>query len=446
MTNSSGSSNNIYDAVSRSSSIKSIITEQGALTRVPSLIEQYFNNRHVFLIGDENTFSAAGNRLGKILSKHSLTWDCFIFPAKPHLKGSVENANAFTRKLKESNGVPVSVGSGVINDLVKYAAFQLGLPYLCVATAASMDGYASAGSPLSQKGFKHTINCAPPSVIIADLEIIADAPPEMASWGYGDLGGKVPAGADWLIADTLGIEPIDEIAWPLIQHNLKSWIDDPVGVAARETEAIKHLLTGLLLSSIAMEFHKSSRPASGSEHQIAHMWEMDSLEKDGEPVSHGSCVAIGTLSILYLYRWLLKQNFTTLDADRIIKERRQLDDLKHEIDERFTSEAVAKRAFLEVEAKFVDDRVLFDRINLIKTRWPDLKKRLTDFFNPYKNLEDDLRTAGVETDPMAVGISRKYYRQTVIGARLIRRRYTILDLLEETGCFDKAVDELFPLN
>lgn len=446
MTSPKKISGDIGDAVSRSQSLKSILIEEGALAQVPALIDHYFNGRHAFLVGDANTFAAAGNRLVKILSDHSFTSDCFVFPAKPYLKSSVENANSFTRKLSKSKGVPVAVGSGVINDLVKYAAFQLDLPYLCVATAASMDGYASAGSPLSQKGFKHTIGCAPPPVIVADLKIIADAPPEMAGWGYGDLCGKIPAGADWIIADTLGIETIDEIAWPLVQNNLKSWIDDPAGVAAGETGAIKHLLTGLLLSSIAMELHASSRPASGADHQIAHMWEMDNLKKNGLPVSHGTCVAIGALSVLTLYHWLLRQDFTKLDGKRIIRRRRQLYDLKKEIDERFTSSAVAERAFVEVEAKFVEDRILFDRINLIKKKWPELKNRLTDFLYPYKNIEKDLRTAGVETDPAAMGISREYHRQTVIAARLIRRRYTILDLLEETGCFDMAVGELFPLH
>ena len=436
----------IANAVDRSNSIKSIVLEKSALLRVPSLLEEHFSSRHAFLVGDENTFIAAGDRLVKILSDHSCTSECFIFPARPYLKSSVENAESFMQKLKESSGVPVAVGSGVINDLVKYTVFQLGLPYLCVATAASMDGYATAGSPLSQKGFKHTINCAPPSVIVADLGIIADAPAAMASWGYGDLCGKIPAGADWIIADTLGIEQIDEIAWSLVQHNLKSWINDPAGVAAGETEAIKHLLGGLLLSSIAMELHASSRPASGADHQVAHMWEMDGLKKEGQPVSHGSCVAIGALSVLALYRWLLKQDFSTLDAKQIVKQRRQLGDLKNEINEQFTSKVVAERAFQEVNAKFIDEIKLGKRINFVKTRWPELKRRLNDFLSPYQNIEKDLKSAGVETDPAAMGISKKYLRQTVIGARLIRRRYTILDLLEETGSFDAAVDELFPLD
>ena len=38
----------------------------------------------------------------------------------------------------------VAVGSGVINDLCKWSSFDLGVPYVVVATAASMNGYAAA--------------------------------------------------------------------------------------------------------------------------------------------------------------------------------------------------------------------------------------------------------------------------------------------------------------
>ncbi len=62
-------------------------------------------------------------------------------------------ANAL-RAVLEAGATPVAVGSGVMNDLVKYAAFKLDRPYLCVATAASMDGYTSAGAPLSERGLQ----------------------------------------------------------------------------------------------------------------------------------------------------------------------------------------------------------------------------------------------------------------------------------------------------
>jgi glycerol-1-phosphate dehydrogenase [NAD(P)+] len=62
---------------------------------------------------------------------------------------------------------------------------------------------------------------------------------------------------------------------------------------------------------------------------------------------------------------------------------------------------------------------------------------------PEGEMRQMLAAAGVETDPAAVGIDKEYHRQTLMGARLIRRRYTVLDLLEDAGLLDDAVAHLY---
>jgi glycerol-1-phosphate dehydrogenase [NAD(P)+] len=433
----------VHSAVAQSQKIDAIVIGHDALRQVPGLLRRHFKTSNVFLIADENTMAAAGNDLRQKLTESGFAVATHVFPGSPYLKGKVENADVFLTRLQAHDGVPVSVGSGVINDLVKYAAFQVGKPYLSVATAASMDGYASAGSPLTQKGFKHTIPCAPPRVIVADLDIISDAPKTMSGWGYGDLAGKIPAGADWLIADALEIEKIDTVAWPLIQGNLRAWLSNPAGVVSGDASTSSDLFTGLVMAGIAMELYGGSRPASGAEHQSAHMWEMDGVEFGGLPVSHGTCVALGTLTILSLYEWLLAQDFQDLDAQRVVRHRRRLDDLAVEIRRRFTSPDIAEKTLQETGAKYIEDGPLQERIEHIKRIWPSLRRRIADYLIPFDEMKSMLETAGIVTDPAAVGIDRTYHRDTLIGSRLIRRRYTILDFLEETGRFDEAVDHVF---
>src|SRR4029077_17844815 len=106
------------------------------------------------------------------------------------------------------DAIPIAVGSGTINDLTKLAAHHAGRSYLCVATAASMDGYTAFGASITYQGSKQTFDCPAPAAVIADLDIICAAPGDMNAWGYADLLAKVTAGADWLLADALGIEPI----------------------------------------------------------------------------------------------------------------------------------------------------------------------------------------------------------------------------------------------
>ena len=433
----------IQSAVAQSAKIDTIVIGHEALKKVPDLLREHYKSSSVFLIADENTMTAAGDRLKADLTNRGFVLATHIFPGKPLLKGKVENAEGVITRLQTHGGVPMAVGSGVINDIVKYAAFQLDKPYLSIATAASMDGYASAGAPLTKKGFKHTIPCGPPRVIVADLGIVASAPKVMSAWGYGDLAGKIPAGADWLIADALGIEKIDNTAWPMVQDHLRNWLSNPAGLANGDATTLNAIFTGLVLVGIAMEIHGSSRPASGADHQIAHLWEMDGVEYNGLPVSHGTCVSLGALTILSLYEWLLSQDFQDLEPHRVVRNRRRLDHLLAEIRRQFTSPGVAEKAMQETRAKYVEDDQLGERIELIKRIWPDLRRRLTDYLIPFEEMKAMLQSAGIATDPAAVGINPAYHRATLIRSRLIRRRYTILDFLEETGRFDEAVEYVF---
>src|SRR5205085_9588121 len=125
-----------------------------------------------------------------------LAVETLVLEEPGRLKPKVEHSHRVVERIGPRR-VPVAVGSGVVNDLVKYAAALAGRPYLCVPTAASMDGYAASGAALLDEGFKRTLPCDPPVAVVADINVLALAPARMASWGYGDLAGKVVAGADW---------------------------------------------------------------------------------------------------------------------------------------------------------------------------------------------------------------------------------------------------------
>jgi glycerol-1-phosphate dehydrogenase [NAD(P)+] len=265
----------------------------------------------------------------------------------------------------------------------------------------------------------------------------------MAGWGYGDLAGKIVAGADWLVADALGIEAIDDKAWPLIQDNLRIWLNHPEKVQQGDAATNRLLFTGLVMAGVAMDVYQSSRPASGADHQMAHLWEMEGIEFNGLAVSHGTSVALGTLTILGLYEWTLTQKFEHLDVNKTLLQRRSLADLETEIRQRFTKPAMAARILAETRAKYVDDNVLGHRLEGLRATWPDLRQRLAQHLIPFARMKSMLVAAGVATDPIAVGIDRTHHRQTILDALFIRRRYTILDLLAETGCLDKAVAHIF---
>ena len=54
-----------------------------------------------------------------------------------------------------------------------------------------------------------------------------------------------------------------------------------------------------------------------------------------------------------------------------------------------------------------------------------------------------LRRAGAPNHPALIGIGWDRFRATHDKARMIRNRYTVFELLSETGTFDAVLDRLF---
>lgn len=433
----------IARAVARSDTIGEILVGPGVLDHFDRLYQRFHGDRPALIVADENTYRAAGERVLEVLRQSDIEAAAHILPAEPRPKPTVDLGDALAGVISDRLAVPVAVGSGVINDLVKYAAFRLDTPYSCVATAASMDGYASAGSPLSDQGFKITIQCRPPVAILADLEVIAAAPPQMAGWGYGDLAGKISAGGDWMLADALGIEPIDDVAWPLVQFNLRDWLSRPDAIAAADTGALADLFAGLTLVGLAMEFHGSSRPASGADHQIAHLWEMENLTHRGELVAHGACVSVGTVTVLKLFDWLLARNLDEEHVEAAMARAESLDAKGDQIRAYFGAGQIGDRAVTESRAKHVEGDALRERLLRLIRHWPELRRRLNAQLIPAPGMEDLLRRAGAPVRCEDIGVSRERLKSAALAARFIRSRYTVLDTLAELRLLEQAVDEVF---
>lgn len=432
----------IRAAVARSAQVAEVVIGRGVLAEAGALYARHFHGPAV-LMADDRGWGAAGGGVEAAFAARGIPTRRHVIAAIPRPKPTVELAETLRAALRPGE-TPVAVGSGVMNDVVKHAAFSAGIPYMCVATAASMDGYTSAGAPLSERGFKKTIPCRPAKVLLADLDVIAAAPPEMTGWGYGDLAGKVPAGGDWIIADALGIEPIDDVAWPMVQDGLEGWLSQPDRIAAGDRAAVEGLFLGLTLVGLAMEAHGSSRPASGADHQIAHLWEMDDLRHGGERVSHGACVAVGAMAALRMFDWLLTRDLAAFDPARRAAEAPTLAAKEAEIRARFGPGEIAERAIVETRAKHVEGAALQARLTRLRGIWPDLQARLRARLWPAARMADHLARAGAPVEAADIGVDPAYLHRTILKARFLRSRYTVLDLLDEVGLLDQAALAALP--
>ena len=434
----------VLDYAVRSASVtRAVAVARGAIVQLPKLVATMEAPRRCLVVADPNTLQAAGHATIAALRDAGIAAsEPIILEEAPRVKPRIELARDVAARFATADALPIAVGAGVISDITKCAAGIAGVPYACVATAASMDGYAASGAAMLEDGFKRSFACPPPIAVAADLDVIAHAPSRMAPWGYGDLAGKMIAGADWMLADAAGEDPIDSAAFALVQDHVGDWLAAPARVAAHDVEALRAMVEGLLVSGFAMQAHGGSRPASGSEHQFSHLWEMDRIEIDGEPVAHGACVGVGTVAMLALYEWLLAQDVTALSSGDL-PPARDPRRIEAEVAHAFCDSRLVASARSETLAKLARDRHRNARVRALASDWPSLQARITATIVPAATMEGWLMAAGAASHPADLGLSLARLQRDYRRARLIRRRYTLLDVLEDFGWLDRAIDALF---
>ena len=298
------------------------------LNLVPQMFKEQFPNKRALIVADDNTWRAAGEAVYAYLQQAEVACDePYIFTDK-HLHAEWTFVEMLDERLASTDAIAVAVGSGTINDLCKLSSHHQNRPYMCVATAASVDGYSSFGASITYKNMKQTFTCPAPKAILADVGVMAKAPAEMTAAGYADLAAKIPAGAEWIIADFLGVEPIHDVAWHIVQDSLKESLADPEGVAALRPEAIAPFVEGLMLSGFAMQAARSSRPASCTDHLFSHLWNMRNHTYNGVTPSHGFQVSVGTLFMCAMFDQMYKTDFTQIDVDRCVNNWSTLEEVR----------------------------------------------------------------------------------------------------------------------
>ena len=430
------------------------VTEQAA-----ELFRELFPEaRRALVVDDVNTRRVAGDRVVALLkaaagievSEHTVNPDGSWFHAT---YDKVEEVRDVIRA--NNPAIPVAVGSGTINDLVKRASEELGLRYMVVGTAASMDGYTSYGASITKDGMKQTLPCRAPLGCLVDTQVAAEAPKEMTASGYADLLAKVPAGADWMLADAIaaalpetekhGCERIHPLAWKCVQGPLRASLANPAGVATGDEGEIRKLSEGLLMSAFAMQASGTSRPASGTEHQVSHYWDMEDLCFGGKPVSHGFKVGIGTLVSTATIEFLLEQDLANLDVEATVaKWPKTFAELAATFSDVYGNRSDhIRRAESEMAKKYSTPDELRRELTFLKSVWPELAPKLRAQIMPFDEVRAKLKAVGAPYEPEMIGVSRERFRETYRGVPYMRARYFSLDLVSRLGLMDALFDRLF---
>lgn len=437
--------NKIERALKRTTDTKDLIIGPGVVSRTASMFQKLFPGQSAIIIADTNTWEVAGKAVLQSLEEASVPHvEPFVFD-DPELYAEWRFVEQLKARLSGLDVIAIAVGSGVINDLTKYTSHILGRKYMCVGTAASMDGYTAYGASITKDGNKQTFSCPAPYGFVMDPVIAAAAPKELAASGYADLIAKIPAGADWMLADAVGAEAIDQFGWDLVQDGLRESLSAPAAVHEGDIEMTEKLSEGLLMSGFAMQAIHSSRPASGTEHQFSHCWDMENLAyPNGKHVSHGFKVGIGTLASTASLEFLLSKDIENLDIDKCVDAWKSWPEMEEEIRTVFAGKpGHLARGLEETKGKYVDKDGLRRQLEALKAAWPELKERIREQIIPLSEVYENLKLVGAPYEPEMICVDRARMRKTFSYIPYMRSRFTNIDIVYRLGLMDELTEKLF---
>lgn len=291
--------------------IEGVFICDGATKKLSSLLEKYCK---VLVVADENTYNASGSYVENAISDKIV--DKVIFSGDKILIPDEIAILAVEKHLKGVDFI-LGIGSGVIQDLCKYVSHTSKIPYGVVATAPSMDGYCSDGSAMITGGMKVTYKAGLPRFIVAEPEVLSNAPFEMIQAGYGDIIGKYSALSDWLLARVVDGEYFCKTIYDKTFSAIESVISCADGLVKRDKESVKTLMDALIEVGIMMSFAGSSRPASGSEHHMAHYYEITGILDDKPYYPHGIDVGYSTVITCKIREDILSRKWSFRRSDDV---------------------------------------------------------------------------------------------------------------------------------
>ncbi len=291
--------------------IKDVAVGSGITARTGEILKKNGFKKKLLLVADNNTIRAAD---GIIEALKDFNLDIRIY--ENLREATVKEVKVIEELLDDNDGV-ISVGTGSLNDICRMAAAKTDKPICIFATAASMDGFASYNAPLTDGNFKITYAAKSPEVVIADTKILAAAPTELKSAGFGDMVGKYVGLIDWQVSALItGEYYCEKVA------NLTRMATDKImalcdRITANDEDSAEAVLEALLLTGIGMSFTKTSRPASGTEHILSHFWECKKLLEGKISDFHGKKVGVATIMVMREYQKLYQKQSVTAHPEII---------------------------------------------------------------------------------------------------------------------------------
>ncbi len=388
----------------------------------------------VFLVADERTWEAAGRQVYQILTGAGRNVRYHILRGE-ELHADSRCIGEVMVAMEPVADVIVAVGTGTINDLSRFCAHRLGIPYLIVATAPSMDGFASSVTPVIRDHFKITYPGIHPTQVIGDLEVLCQSPLPMMAAGFGDILGKRVALVDWTLGQTMTGEFYCPTIAGMMEEALQACLAVAPQLPSRSPEAVGGLMNALALSGIAMQMMGNSRPASGAEHHISHFLEMRDMARGRPSTYHGDKVGVASLLALRVYEKFFAGNPPA--QGKVLAGEELVAALQKAYGPAFDGIMQESGSYLNLPSDWEDWKA-----HVIEN-WARYQKTAAAFPALRAAGAQALRAAHGPVTPQDMGYSRGDIADAMRYARFIRGgRPTILTVAAQWGCLDGIVEEI----
>ena len=426
--------------------VETIVVEKGAINKVADIVESQkkadgtFLNKEtdiILITEDVHTREIAGNYIAEQLTARGYTVERCYFPEQ-EVVACDHAVDTVASMIKPQTALLIAVGSGTLNDVTKYAAFLNKLPFYIFGTAPSMDGYASPVAPLIIGGLKYAKDAVGPTAIIADIDIVKNAPLRMMAAGFGDLVGKCVSICDWKISNLVNGEEFCQSIADTVLYAVDICVKNVVKLLQRDETAVQNVMEALILCGLMMNYAKSSRPASGSEHGLDHFWELMQLF-EGMPLSmHGEGVAVGSVASCLILRELLNE---TPDRDRALLHLNNWDRNAWENDIRSFCVKGAEDVFaMEDNYKKNQAVTVVPRIEATIAHWDEITALIERYIPHPDTMVESLKLANAPNCPNDLGLTEQHLRNALRYAKDTRYRYSVLQLIWDLGVEDKYID------
>ena len=408
-------------------STQGVSIESDALRLVSPFLSGFSD---ILLVADSHTWKAAGEQTAEVLCGAGFAVKTCILP------GDIVCATEeqIGRVLLAADPTPsfvLAVGSGTVNDIARYVARRIGVEYGVVATASSMDGYASNVSPLLREGVKVTYPGQAPRIVVGDVGVLCAAPPFMAAAGLGDVLGKITARLDWRLGHVLEGEYYCPWVDGLVLDAIQGVLELPEN--AQRSQTVVAVLDGLVATGLCIQMCNDSRPASGSEHHIAHFLEM----RGGNPCAlHGQHVGIAVFLMMRLYEkfFLLEELPALPTIDYAVWEsglQNAFDSMAGELLEQMNPWAYVQPQDWDAQRK---------QLGLV---WEQYRQETANFPGIRAKGKCALKSLGGVTTPQELGYSRELMMDSLRYAWAIRpHKQTLLRLIMQLGLLETMAQEV----